>query len=84
MEEPVSNFGKPKGPDNKQKSFIELIERTLQDKGDNIPTVKYDLPYPKEEFLEFIVANKNVLLHGSPHGDVGIMEPRQANDSIRK
>lgn len=80
MEEPVSNFGKPKSPDNKLKDFSELIDRTLQGGGKSIPLIEYNLPYPKEDFLRFLATERNVLLHGSSNLDLEMLEPKQAND----
>ncbi len=70
--------------ENEQKAFEGLFENTLQKKGENIPTIEYNLPYPKEDFLRFIVAEKNVLLHGSSNREITILEPRQANDGSKK
>jgi len=69
---------------NKQKSFGELFDNTLLDKGGNIPIIEYNLQYPKEDFLKFLVENKNVLLHGSPNKNLEILEIRQANDTAKK
>ena len=45
---------------------------------------KQPADFIKEEFLKFIVENKNVLLHGSASQDLEVLEPRQANDSVKK
>lgn len=70
--------------ENKRKAFESLSENVLQNKGENIPTIEYNLPYPKDEFLKFLTENKNVLLHGSSNQDLEILEPRQANDGVKK
>ena len=68
----------------KQRDFEALFETALQDKKENIPTIEYNLLYPKEEFLKFLTENKNVLLHGSAHQSLEVLEPRQANDAAKK
>lgn len=70
--------------ENKQRAFEALFENVLQNKGEDIPTIEYHLPYPKEEFLKFLAENKNVLLHGSANQDLGVLKPRQANDGAKK
>lgn len=70
--------------ENKQKAFEALFESVLKNQGESIPTIEYNLPYPKEEFLKFITENKNVLLHGSANQNLEVLEPRQANDAAKK
>ena len=69
--------------ENKNKAFEALFENILNKKGEDIPTIEYGLSYPKEEFLKFLVENKNVLLHGSSTRDMETLEPRQANDTAK-
>src|SRR3989344_8015276 len=61
-------------------AFARLFEETLRKQEAGIPVIEYNLPYPKEDFLKFLVEEKNFLLHGSPNKDLEILEPRQAND----
>src|SRR3989344_3064922 len=69
----------------RKQDFDELFDRTLElRKGDSVPVVEYNLPYPKEDFLKYIGENKNVLLHGSSNKDLEKLEPRQANDGAKK
>jgi len=63
------------------KSFGSLFEWVLDNQGETVPVIEYALPYPKTDFLKFLTAKKNVLLHGSSNRDLEIIEPRQANDS---
>ncbi|MDP3697262.1 MAG: hypothetical protein Q8R55_04525 [Candidatus Taylorbacteria bacterium] len=70
--------------ENKQRAFEILFEGVLQNKSEGIPTIDYNLQYPKEDFLKFLVENKNVLLHGSPNRDLEVLEPRQANDTAKE
>lgn len=69
--------------ENRSKAFNDLFEQLLQAKGEQVPIVEYNLPYPKEEFLNFIVREKNVLLHGSSNKDMETLKPRQANDGAK-
>ncbi len=69
--------------ETKRKAFANLFEQTLLKKSETIPVVEYNLPYPKEDFLKFLTEEKNVLLHGSSNGDIEIVEPRQANDTVK-
>ena len=65
-------------------AFDDLFEQTLQNKSDGVTTIEYNLPYPKEDFLKFLVAEKNVLLHGSSNREITTLEPKQANDGLKK
>ncbi len=69
---------------DKQRDFETLFETALQNKKEDIPTIEYNLSYPKEEFLKFLTENKNVLLHGSARPSLEVLEPRQANDAAKK
>lgn len=40
-------------------------------------TITYDLPYPKYEFLRYLVETKDVILHGSNRPDLTRLEPRR-------
>lgn len=61
----------------KSSDFNNLFEETIK-KGDN-RVINYDLPYPKSEFLEYLVKEKRVLLHGSYNKEINMLEPRLAN-----
>ncbi|MDP3696820.1 MAG: hypothetical protein Q8R55_02185 [Candidatus Taylorbacteria bacterium] len=69
--------------ENKRKAFNDLFEQVLQTKGEQVPTIEYNLSYPKEDFLKFLVAEKNVLLHGSSTKNMETLKPRQANDKAK-
>lgn len=43
--------------------------------------VDYRLPYPKHEFLSYLVHHRGLLAHGSNLDDIVLFEPRQANDA---
>lgn len=71
--------------ENKRREFERVLDEALAEKeGEEVPVIEYDLPYPKEEFLKFLVEEKNVLLHGSPNADLEILEPRRANDAAKE
>lgn len=69
--------------ERKRLAFTKLFEEILTNKGEAVPTVEYNLPYPKEDFFKFLVAEKNVLLHGSSDKNLDTLEPRQANDKVK-
>jgi HEAT repeat protein len=54
-------------------AFETLYQATLaQDAGQ---TVQYTLPYPKHEFLRYLVAYKGLLIHGSGKTDIDVLKP---------
>lgn len=57
------------------RAFAQLYESAVQHgTGDFID---YQLPYPKHEFLRFLVDRYPVLLHGSGNGAITTLEPRR-------
>ena len=42
--------------------------------------IDYQLRYPKQEFLRYLVAERDVVLHGSGDGAIGIFEPLSQTD----
>ena len=42
--------------------------------------IDYELPYPKQEFLRYLVAKRDVVLHGSGSGAIDIFEPTPQTD----
>ncbi len=59
--------------DEKVAAFDALYETTLaQGPGSAVP---YSLPYPKHEFLRYLVEHKGLLLHGSGHMDLELLKP---------
>ena len=82
------NFDLPTSKDTlnieqEHRSFNELFEQTLAGDQEGVPIIEYAIPYPKEDFLAFLVSEKDILLHGSSNRDAEIMEPRQANDASK-
>jgi len=58
---------------------------TAFDKAFDSPTmgrggIDYQLPYPKQEFLRYLVAKRDVVLHGSGNGAIDVFEPTSQTD----
>ncbi|MDP3985867.1 MAG: hypothetical protein Q8P77_00310 [Candidatus Veblenbacteria bacterium] len=49
-----------------------------------IAVIDYNLPYPKEEFLKFLVEEKHLLLHGSSNQNLEVLAPQQTNDGAKE
>ncbi len=58
--------------------FERLVDSGLQH-GPATP-IEYDCPYPKHEFLTYLVERRGFLLHGSRDRDIRVFEPREAHD----
>lgn len=65
---------------NRKILFEKLYQKAIAKEGDFLD---YEGPYTKEKFLEFLVQNKNVVLHGS-NRESEELEPRQANCRSKK
>jgi hypothetical protein len=66
---------------HKQQVFARLFSDTLAHPGDGIPVVQYVCPYPKHEFLHYLVEHHWVLVHGSTRPGIEILEPRAESDN---
>jgi hypothetical protein len=42
--------------------------------------IEYQLPYPKHEFLRYLVTKRDVVLHGSGNGAIDVFEPTWQTD----
>jgi hypothetical protein len=62
-------------------AFNATYQKALARPGDFI---EYTLPYPKHEFLDFLVATKDVVLHGSSHSNISELKPQLANCKSKK
>jgi len=82
-ESPLSKSNQSLEQENKHQAFVKLFEDTLRKGNASVPVIEYNLPYSKEDFLSFLVAERKVLLHGSYFGDMEIIEPRQAKDDSK-
>jgi len=75
----ASDFLLPRPPFDKlqvKQNAFEDLWKSIH-KGDFI---NYQLPYPKWQFLSYLCETKELVLHGSQKQDIGVVEPRQAND----
>ena len=61
--------------------FDKIYQEALAKEG-NI--IEFEGPYSKKEFLDYVVKNYDVVLHGSNNKDIGEFEPRQANCASKK
>jgi hypothetical protein len=43
--------------------------------------IDYSLPYPKWQFLSYLCDTHDLVLHGSQHNDLQVIEPQQAHDT---
>ena len=64
-----------------QQVFAWLFSDALTQLGGGIPRVRYACPYPKHEFLRYLVEHHHVLLHGSNRSDIEVLEPRAESDN---
>jgi hypothetical protein len=70
----------PESDTTQNRQFATLFIQ-VQQQAD--PVIQYDLPYHKAEFLRYVVEQYPVLLHGSFDTTIKMLEPRQANDTIK-
>lgn len=61
-----------------QMAFDELLETSLS--SGRCPTIPFNLPLPKWQFLCHIADHHNIALHGSGNPHIALFEPRQSND----
>jgi hypothetical protein len=59
-------------------AFDELLATTL--KSSECPTIQFDLPWPKWQFLCYLADHHDLALHGSGDANIPLFEPRQSND----
>ena len=64
--------------EEKRQSFESLIHPFLIDP--NGEEINYQVSYPKQEFLRYLVSEKQVLLHGSNHSEIEELKPRSQSD----
>ena len=61
-----------------QIAFDELLTTALSTGGS--PTIPFDLPWPKWQFLCHLADRHDIVLHGSGNPNIELFEPRQSND----
>jgi len=59
-------------------SFDDLLRTTLAPGGN--PSIQYNLPAPKWQFLCHLAEHHELALHGSGNDQIALFEPRQSND----
>lgn len=59
-------------------AFDALLNSTL--KLNDCPTIDFNLPQPKWQFLCHLAEHHNIALHGSGDSSINLFEPRQSND----
>jgi hypothetical protein len=64
----------------REDAFSRLYSETLLRSG-SIPRVQYACPYPKHEFLHYLVARHRILVHGSNRSDIEMLAPRAESDN---
>lgn len=52
------------------------FERILREAGDE-GTIRYEAPYPKSRFIDYVVESRRLFVHGSNRGDIETFEPRR-------
>lgn len=61
-----------------QHDFDELLDTSIHTGG--CPTIHFNLPYQKWQFLCYAADHCEIALHGSGNSDILLFEPRQSND----
>lgn len=61
-----------------QTAFDELLGTTLR--AGSCPTIPFNLPWKKWQFLCYAADFHDFALHGSGNPDIALFEPRQSND----
>lgn len=59
-------------------AFDELLNTALSSGG--CPTIEFNLPWLKWQFLCHIADHHNIALHGSGNPNIALFEPRQSSD----
>ncbi len=59
-------------------AFDALLNSTLDTGGS--PTIQFNLPWPKWQFLCYIADHHDIALHGSGDPNIALVEPRQSTD----
>ena len=59
-------------------AFDALLEASLR--AGECPTIEFNLPAPKWQFLNYLAERYKFALHGSGNPDIALFEPRQSND----
>jgi len=68
--------------DGKRAVFSQAFERMRDGSSDR--AWNYDCPYPRWEFLRYLVQERGVVLHGSNRRDIEVLEPLEQTDCSGK
>ena len=73
------SFEQNSAEQEREKAFEELIVDFDSNREQSEGYIRYELPYPKEQFLNYLTQKKKFLLHGSSRR-LEALKPQQAND----
>jgi hypothetical protein len=73
LPEPISVLS-----DEKREAFEQVFRSMLE--GSSGSAVNYGCPYPKWEYLRYLVQEKDIVLHGSNRKDIEVLEPKEQTD----
>jgi hypothetical protein len=73
LSEPASN------PSDEKRAIFGRAFEVMRD-GSSDRAWNYDCPYPKWEYLRYLVRERGVVLHGSNRGDIEVLEPLEQTD----
>ena len=65
---------------DRRAAFEDQLDRTLR-QGLNA-AIRYDLPYPKYEFLNYLCDEKGLVGHGSSRSDLITLEPVRCSEDV--
>jgi hypothetical protein len=71
----------PQLSERQRQVFDRLFSDALARPGGGVPLVRYTCPYPKHEFLHYLVEHRRALVHGSTRPDIELLEPRAESDN---
>lgn len=67
-------------PDEEMRAFDALWEATLKNEPGSV--IDYRCPYPKHEFLNYLVEHKGLLLHGSNRPKIKVLLPMRMSKDV--
>jgi hypothetical protein len=68
----------------KRQVFDRVFGAALAHSGGGVPLIPYDCPWPKHEFLEYLIGHHSVLVHGSNNDALEELQPRADSDKRGK
>ncbi|MFC1717052.1 hypothetical protein ACFL6S_25515 [Candidatus Poribacteria bacterium] len=64
----------------KRQAFRNLFTAILDRPDSSVPSIPYTYPYPKYEFLNYLIDHHHVLVHGTNDMMIDILEPLAESD----